>query len=108
MTPGALALTITCGIVAVGTAIGFLAVLHVPDRPRLLRRLHAALKPGGVAFLRTDDAPYFEQMVRVFDGNPLFERVEEPAELLGVETDFERHWHALGRSTLHGAWRRRA
>ena len=36
---------------AFDAAIGFLAILHVPDRPRLLRRLHGALKTGGGLYI---------------------------------------------------------
>lgn len=36
---------------AYDAAISFLAVLHVPDRPRLLRRLAMALRPGGGGYI---------------------------------------------------------
>ena len=36
---------------AFDAAIGFLSVLHVPDRPRLLRRLCEALKRGGQVYI---------------------------------------------------------
>lgn len=43
--------------------------------PRMAER---ALAPGGTVFLRTDDAPYFEQMVNVFAASPAFRLVETP------------------------------
>lgn len=45
---------------AFDAAIAFLAILHVPDRPRLLRRLHAALKPGGGLYVEdlAERAPF--------------------------------------------------
>jgi tRNA (guanine-N7-)-methyltransferase len=64
-----------------------------------------ALIPGGVIYLRTDDAPYFAQMQQVFDRNAKFERIATPSELKVVLTDFERGFHARGVSTLHAAYR---
>ena len=45
---------------AFDAAIGFLAILHVPDRPRLLRRLHGALKTGGGLYIEdlAERAPF--------------------------------------------------
>src|ERR1041385_1397626 len=47
------------------------------------------LRPGGVIYLRTDDADYFSQMTSVFAANERFQAVETPAELQAVVTDFE-------------------
>ena len=45
------ALTVTLAEAAYDAAISFLAVLHVPDRPRLLRRLATVLRPGGGCYI---------------------------------------------------------
>jgi tRNA (guanine-N7-)-methyltransferase len=63
-----------------------------------------ALAPGGRVFLRTDDAPYFSQMTEVFDAADEFEKLETPAELAELLTDFERDFHALGVKTLRAAY----
>jgi tRNA (guanine-N7-)-methyltransferase len=68
--------------------------------------LRGALKQGGIVYLRTDDAPYFEQMVRSFQANPRFEEVTPPPELLACQTDFERSFHQRGIPTLSAAYRR--
>ncbi len=66
----------------------------------------AALVPGGVVYLRTDDADYFGQMVEVFAGvTQWFKPVDAPAELVAFKTDFERQWEAEGRTTLRAAYR---
>lgn len=100
---------------------GALAAIHVyfpdpwPKRRHWKRRLvnadfteraRAALAIGGVVFLRTDDVSYFTQMTEVFGANNQFERVDEPAELLAVKTDFEREFNAKGIATNHAAYRR--
>ena len=71
--------------------------------PALARRL---LAPGGVVYLRTDDADYFTQMQRVFAAAAAeFEPVETPAELRAVVTDFERTFTARGIETRRAAYR---
>jgi tRNA (guanine-N7-)-methyltransferase len=67
----------------------------------------SALAPGGVVYLRTDDADYFAQMNEVFDAANFFEQTETPAELLEIKTDFERFFNAQGIPTLHAAFRLR-
>jgi len=69
--------------------------------------LEKALEPGGFVFLRTDDPPYFEQMLASFATNKTFEHFETPKELLGFVTDFERTFHARGVATLHASYRKR-
>ena len=64
----------------------------------------AALAPGGVVYLRTDDADYFSQMTEVFGASKEFSKVETPAELAEVLTDFERDFNARGIPTLSAAY----
>jgi tRNA (guanine-N7-)-methyltransferase len=65
----------------------------------------AALAPGGVVYLRTDDTDYFQQMIEVFAASKEFLKVETPAELAEVLTDFERDFNAQGIPTLRTAYR---
>jgi tRNA (guanine-N7-)-methyltransferase len=98
---------------------GSLAALHVyfpdpwPKRRHWRRRLvnerfvelaARALKPGGHFHVRTDDAPYFEQMLAVGNGQTAFQPAETPAELLAVVTDFEADFNAGGIPTRHSSW----
>lgn len=76
-----------------------------PDFVDILAR---SLVPGGSVFLRTDDRPYFDQMLASFEGKPAFEKYETPADLLTFVTDFERNFHARGVPTLHATYRKRA
>ena len=64
----------------------------------------AALAPGGVVYLRTDDADYFAQMTEVFAASQEFQKVETPGELAEVLTDFERDFNARGIPTLRAAY----
>jgi tRNA (guanine-N7-)-methyltransferase len=64
----------------------------------------AALAPGGTVFLRTDDADYFQQMNEVFGAAAEFEKVETPAPLAEITTDFERGFNAQGIPTLRAAY----
>lgn len=66
----------------------------------------AALKPIGIVYLRTDDLDYFEQMVRVFNANAGFKKVETPAELAEVITDFERTFHLRGVATNRATYQK--
>ncbi|MEJ0091257.1 MAG: tRNA (guanosine(46)-N7)-methyltransferase TrmB [Limisphaerales bacterium] len=65
---------------------------------------HAALMPGGVVYLRTDDVDYFTQMTEVFGASEEFKKAGTPAELAGVLTDFERGFNAQGIPTLRAAY----
>jgi tRNA (guanine-N7-)-methyltransferase len=95
------------------------SVLHIyfPDpwpkkkhrRHRLINEVfptlaRVALVPGGVVYLRTDDTDYFGQMTEVFGASQEFQRVETPAELAEVLTDFEREFNAQGIPTLRAAY----
>jgi len=73
--------------------------------PRLAQ---AALAPGGVVYLRTDDKDYFAQMTEVFGASREFQRIETPPELTGLPTDFEREFHARGIGTLRAAYQSKA
>jgi len=64
-----------------------------------------ALRPGGIVHLRTDDADYYSQMVRVFDGNAAFERIETAPKIASVITDFERNFHLRNVPTLAASYR---
>jgi tRNA (guanine-N7-)-methyltransferase len=64
----------------------------------------AALAPGGVVYLRTDDTDYFQQMAEVFSAAKEFEKVETPIALAEVLTDFEREFNAQGIPTLRAAY----
>jgi tRNA (guanine-N7-)-methyltransferase len=63
-----------------------------------------ALEPGGIVYLRTDDADYFAQMQNVFSASPLFLNVPTPEPLAGVLTDFERGFLRRGVPTQRSAW----
>jgi tRNA (guanine-N7-)-methyltransferase len=63
------------------------------------------LVPGGTVFLRTDDLDYFQQMNEVFGAAKEFEKVETPAALAEVTTDFERDFNVQGIPTLRAAFR---
>jgi tRNA (guanine-N7-)-methyltransferase len=91
--------------------------LYFPDpwpkkkhrRRRLINRPfvdHAAraLAPGGMVYLRTDDADYFAQMTDAFGACPQFQAVPTPPELSAVMTDFEREFNARGLPTLRAAY----
>ncbi|MCI0537530.1 MAG: tRNA (guanosine(46)-N7)-methyltransferase TrmB [Verrucomicrobiales bacterium] len=69
-------------------------------------KAHRALQPGGVVYLRTDDADYFAQMKVVFDANANFHPIEMPPELVNLVTDFEREFSQRGIETLRAAYQR--
>ncbi len=64
----------------------------------------AALAPGGVVYLRTDDEDYFAQMKEVFAADKNFGKIETPAELAELPTDFERDFNSKGIQTLRTAY----
>jgi tRNA (guanine-N7-)-methyltransferase len=69
-----------------------------------LATIARALEPGGMVYLRTDDADYFEQMLAVFGASARFAPVETPPELMAVVTDFERNFLLRGVSTRRAAY----
>jgi tRNA (guanine-N7-)-methyltransferase len=66
----------------------------------------AALMPGGVVYLRTDDEDYFGQMTEVFGTGKGFQKIETPSELAEVPTDFEKEFSARGIKTLRVAYQK--
>ena len=64
----------------------------------------AALSPGGVVYLRTDDADYFAQILRVFGGGKAFRPTETATDLAACLTDFEKDFQARGIQTLRAAY----
>ena len=63
----------------------------------------ATLAPGGVVYLRTDDADYFRQMTEVFGADKHFKEIETSTELAELLTDFETEFHSRGIRTLRTA-----
>ena len=63
-----------------------------------------ALLPGGIVYLRTDDLDYFTQMNDAFSAAAFFERIETPARLAEISTDFERDFNSQGIPTLRAAY----
>lgn len=74
-------------------------------QPPFLDVLAGALRSGGIVHLRTDDIPYYEQMLEVFGDDAKFEAVQTPAGLKAVVTDFERDFNARGIPTNYAAYR---
>jgi tRNA (guanine-N7-)-methyltransferase len=96
------------------------AALHIyfpdpwPKRKHQRRRLvnerfpalaAQVLAPGGVVYLRTDNADYFSQITSVFAGSRGFSQVETPPELAVLLTDFEKDFQAKGIPTLRAGYR---
>ncbi len=79
---------------------------HRLIQPAFLQSARKALAPGGTLYLRTDDPPYFEQMLEVCGAAEGFEAVDTPVELASVVTDFEEQWNAQGKPTHRAAYRR--
>jgi tRNA (guanine-N7-)-methyltransferase len=71
---------------------------------RFTELCRAALAPGGLVYLRTDDADYFKQMKTVFAANSAFRPVEPPADLVGLLTDFEKEFNAREIQTRRAAY----
>ncbi len=63
------------------------------------------LAPGGCVHLRTDHPAYFAQMREVFAAAPRFREVPPPAQIIAVQTDFERDFSARGIPTLRASYR---
>lgn len=70
--------------------------------PALARQV---LVTGGIVYLRTDNTDYFHQMKEVFGSAKEYSKVETPASLAEITTDFERDFNAQGIPTLRAAYR---
>lgn len=66
-----------------------------------------ALAPRGIAYLRTDDSDYFEQIQEVFAAHARFKAVATPPELSAVLTDFEKSFAERHIQTRRTAWQLR-
>ena len=90
------------------------AALHVyfpdpwPKRKHLKNRFinerfteiaQRVLTSGGIVYLRTDHADYFEQMKSVFSASAAFREVATPPELIAILTDFEAEFLKQGLQT---------
>ena len=62
------------------------------------------LVPGGIVYLRTDHADYFEQMTTVFAASTAFLPIETPEELSTILTDFEAEFLKQGLQTNRAAY----
>ncbi len=71
-----------------------------------LKRLAEVLAPGGLVYLRTDNVPYFGQMMDVFGGAEEFKSIETPTDLKLVVTDFETGFNAQGIPTNYATYQR--
>jgi tRNA (guanine-N7-)-methyltransferase len=69
--------------------------------PEIAQRV---LQPGGIVYLRTDHADYFEQMQSVFASAINFRPIETPEELSAVLTDFEAEFLKQGLKTNRAAY----
>jgi tRNA (guanine-N7-)-methyltransferase len=67
-----------------------------------------ALAPGGVVYLRTDDADYFQQMTEVFSAAKEFQPAATPVALAEIVTDFEQGFNSQGIQTLRAAYQLKA
>jgi tRNA (guanine-N7-)-methyltransferase len=80
---------------------------HRLIQPSFMPVVHRALAPGGILHLRTDHTEYFEQMQRVLASASGFETFAPPPDLLAIETDFEREFHARGIPTQSASYIKR-
>lgn len=79
---------------------------HRLIQPDFLKSARRALSDGGTLYLRTDDLPYFEQMLEVCGAAEGFAAMETPEELAAVTTDFEREFNAEGKPTNRAGYRK--
>jgi tRNA (guanine-N7-)-methyltransferase len=80
---------------------------HLKNRfinERFTQIAQRVLVPGGIVYLRTDHADYFEQMTTVFAAAPAFRPVETPPELSALLTDFEEEFLKQGLQTNRAAY----
>lgn len=80
---------------------------HLKNRfinERFTQIAQRVLVPGGIVYLRTDHADYFEQMTTVFAAAPAFRPIETPPELSARLTDFEEEFLKQGLQTNRAAY----
>ena len=80
---------------------------HLKNRfinERFTQIAQRVLAPGGIVYLRTDHADYFEQMIAVFAAAHAFRPVETPPELSALLTDFEAEFLKQGLQTNRAAY----
>jgi len=70
--------------------------------PEIAQRV---LQSGGIVYLRTDHADYFEQMKSVFAVATSFRPIETPEQLSSILTDFEAEFLKQGLKTNRAAYR---
>lgn len=73
-------------------------------RPHFTRWIARILVPNGKIYFRTDNVPYFEQLLHVFQGDPEFLPIDTPDSLSSIKTDFESHFNSLGIPTNYAAF----
>jgi len=71
---------------------------------RFTNSARQALAPGGVVYLRTDDADYFAHIRAVFGASPFFQETDTPPALAALMTDFERTFTRKGIPILRAAY----
>jgi tRNA (guanine-N7-)-methyltransferase len=75
-----------------------------------LSRLARVMKPGAVLHLATDDGEYLEIIKDTVAALPFFEPDLEKAgiaDILDIQTDFEKRWLEMGRTVPHLAYTRK-
>jgi tRNA (guanine-N7-)-methyltransferase len=80
---------------------------HLKNRfvnERFIEIAKRVLVPGGIVYLRTDHADYFEQMTTVFAASAAFRAIETPPELSARLTDFEEEFLKQGLQTNRAAY----
>ena len=76
--------------------------------PDFVRAAAAALVPGGLLRVATDNLPYFEAIREVLDAEPSLEKIGGSEAGWSSGTDYERKYEKEGRPMARGIWRRPA
>jgi len=74
--------------------------------PEFARAAAAALVPGGLLRVATDNLPYFDAIREVLDAEPGLEKVSGSESGWSSGTDYERKYEKEGRPMARGIWRR--
>ncbi len=69
-------------------------------------QLHRVLKKDGVFHFSSDDQAYCYAVEQVMASSMLFRSMDLPADLQGIQSDFERRWLAMGKPVRHIAFQR--